>query len=438
MQHVVSEKNDKNRTFTDKGFSLVEVLVCIALIALTCVPLFAGIRLSATLNNKAHNTQKVTAYAQEELETIKSISVEDYVKDFKDSITSDGVSYSYITSGTELDAAITRANAIKNNFSKPVGISAEESAAIDAMFTPFICEKKDIDIGGKKYTMHAKFMPAEYSQFDQTSAANVNVSGFYDIAQADAVRFPVISDEINLYDDVSVAELQMKLEGLGEKKTDLDIMNNMKKHIFVEIDSPAAMEGAESGEMSVRCDVTYTYPASGTPLTDVSYCVYKGSYEVYPASGTEKGSESGGNVFIFARAFRGINNNCVNELSIKSNGDTDVYFILGRKSEGDKYYNFNKIAINEDIYGDGGVYSKDYNIKSSLVPGQKSIPGTNGMFYCNVKENGESFDLDPSKKHETIGREKYKAVGYAVEIDIYDQEDSDKRVAHLEATKIDK
>ena len=35
------EKNDKNRTFTNKGFSLVEVLVCIALIALTCVPLFA-------------------------------------------------------------------------------------------------------------------------------------------------------------------------------------------------------------------------------------------------------------------------------------------------------------------------------------------------------------------------------------------------------------
>ena len=434
MQYVVSEKKDKNRTFTDKGFSLVEVLVCIALIALTCVPLFAGIRLSATLNNKAHNTQKVTAYAQEELETIKSISVEDYVKDFKGGVTSDGVSYSYITSGTELDAAITRANEIKSSFSKPVDITAEESAAIDAMFTPFICEKKDIDIGGKKYTMHAKFMPAEYSQFDQTTAANVNVSGFYDVAQADAVRFPVISDEINMYDDICVSELLTKLAAEGKTTlTDADILGNMKKTVLVTVKSPSS-GGGTSAQMSARCDVTYSYPKTGTAEAELSYCVYKADYELYPASGTEKGSESGGNAFIFARAFMDATglNQCVNELEIKSTGDTNIYFILGKKSGSDKFYNFNKITVNDE------VYSENFFVKSGITPGERTIAGTNGKFLTNVKVNGQSFELDADKESETIGRSKYKTVGYAVEIEMFDQSDSNKRVAHVEATKIDK
>ncbi|MGN0377923.1 MAG: prepilin-type N-terminal cleavage/methylation domain-containing protein [Suilimivivens sp.] len=428
------EKGHRNRRLADKGFSLVEVLVCIALIALTCVPLFAGLRLSATLNNKAHYTQKVTAYAQEELETIKSVSVEDYVKSFKEGSVVDGVSYSYITSGTEWDAMNSRAQTIKGKLPTGLmtGLTQEEKDAVNAMFTPFICEKKDIDIGGKKYTLHVKFMPAEYSQYDQTTAANVNIAGFYDIAAADAVRFPVISDEINLYDETCVDSLLDRLTGLGETKTDADIMGNMKKTVLVTLVSPASSEGAESAQMSVRCDVTYSYPASSTPTAEISYCVYNGSYEVYPASGTDAGSESGGKAFVFARAFRGVNNDCINELVIDSTGDTDVYFILGRKSDADTFYNFNNIIVN------GDNYSENYNIKSSLVPGEKPIPGTNGTFYCNIKVNGEQIDLDAQEKYDTIGREKYKAVGYAVEIEMFDQADSDKRVAYVEATKIDR
>lgn len=427
------QKNSENIRLADMGFSLVEVLVCIALIALTCVPLFSGIRLSATLNNKAHNTQKVTAYAQEELETIKSLSVKEYVEDFKNAVVKSGVTYSYIDSGSELDEMNNRAAEIRGKLPSDfmTGLTQEEKDAIEAMFKPFICKKRDIEIGGKKYTMHVKFMPAEYSQFDQNTAANVNVAGFYDIAQADAVRFPVIADEINLYDESSVESLKVKLEGLGETKTDADIMGNMKKTVLVTIDSPVVPEGTPSAQMSARCDVTYSYPAA-SPIAEVSYCVYKASYEVYPASGTEAGSESGGKAFLFARAFRSINNSCVNELVINSTGNTDVYFILGRKSESDTFYNFNKITINGDDYSDG------YNIKSGLVPGEKPISGTNGKFFCNIKVNGEQIDLDAQNKEETIGRERYKAVGYAVEIEMFDQEDSNKQVAHLEATKIDR
>ena len=427
MQRMNAGKTQISKKMTNKGFSLVEVLVCVALIALICVPLFSGLRMSATLNSKAHHTQKVTAYAQEELEYIKSVSVESYISPYGTAGPNvvDGVSYTYINSGAEWQALSDRAQDIRNNFSSSVTLTAEQEKEL---FSPFICEKKDVEIGGKKYTMHVSFMPAEYSQYDKSTAANVNVSGFYEIAEADAVKFPVISSEINLYDSGSVALLKSKLKEVSVDKSEADIMANMKKTVCVTIESPIS---GTTDKMSVRCDVTYSYPKT-SPLAELSYCVYRGTYDVSPADGTQKGTESGGNAFIFARAFRSSSNLCENNLIIDSTGDTNVYFILGSTDTAERYYNFNNITVN------GLPYLENYIIKAGLVPGELSIAGTNGMFYCNVKENGENFDLDPDKKQETIGHEKYKAIGYAVEIDMYDQADGNKQVAHLEATKIDR
>lgn len=420
-----SKKVHRCSRTADKGFSLVEVLVCIALIALVCVPLFRGIGVSATLNNKAHYTQLVTAYAQEELENVKSLPVEKYIEPYEAGGTVDGVSYAYITSGTEWDALNDRANDIMSNMSPAVSLTAEQQKSL---FEPFICEKRDIEISGKKYTMQVKFMPAEYSRYDQSTAANVNVAGFYNVAEADAARFPVISDEVNLYDSTCVTGLIEKLKELGEEATEFDIISNMKKTVLVEIDSPPPADGSDTAEMTIRCDVTYSYPA-GAPRAEVSYQVYKGSYDVYPATGTMAGEESGGNAFLFARAFRSLDNICRNDLIINSTGDTNIFFVLGRETEADALYNFNSITIN------GASYSQDYDVKA-LVPGEMAIPGTNGMFYCNIKQNLEV--LSTSEEYRTIGTENYNAIGYAIEVDMFDQEDGNERVAHLEATKIDK
>lgn len=120
---------------------------------------------------------------------------------------------------------------------------------------------------------------------------------------------------------------------------------------------------------------------------------------------------------------------CRNDLVINSTGDTNIFFVLGRETEADALYNFNSITIN------GAGYSQDYDVKA-LVPGEMAIPGTNGMFYCNIKQNLEVLDI--SEEYRTIGTENYNAIGYAVEVDMFEQEDGNNRVAHLEATKIDK
>lgn len=406
MQEKLSLAENRRTDMADKGFSLIEVLVCIAVIAIICVPLFKSFRLSATLNNKAHYTQQVTAYAQKELEVIKSTAVEEYLPDFESAAVKDGVSYAYITSGDEWDVLNAEASAAKGAFSAPAGMTAEEQ---DALFKPFICEKKDIKIGNKKYTMHAKFRPAAYSQSGATTAANVNVAGFYEIAQADAVKYPVIADEINSQDAGCVKKLQEKLLVLGETKTEAEIMADMKKTVKVTVEENA-------GKLKARCDVSYAYPKVNS-LAEIQSCVYRGSYEALP----EK------KVFLFAGAFRDIGNACENELVITSTTDADVYFVLGHKDDGDKLYNFNNITVN------GVAYVENYYVKA-LLPGKMPIGGDK-YFYTNIKKNGG--DLDPDENG-AVGAESYQATGYAVEIEMYDQTDGNKRVAHLEAAKTDR
>lgn len=404
---------------TDKGFSLIEVLVCIALLAIVCIPLFSGFRLSARLNNKAHHTQKVTAYAQEELETIKMLSVEDYMKQ----VEADGGNK--ITSGTEWDEMNDRASGIAAKFNPGVTLTEEEKKEL---FQPFILEKKNVPVGGKNYTLHVKFMPAEYSQYDdKISAAGVNVAGYFNVAEADAARFPVISNEINLYDTVCAEVLLDKLKGIGiTDKTDADILANLQKKVEV--------TAAENGDtLEVRCEVTYSYPAE-SPSVEASYLVYKGSYEIDPvadADGLKRGEESGGSIFLLASAFQTWSGtpSIHNILEITSTGDSDIYFVLNRTEDENKLYNFEEITVN------GTPYLSGYDMKAA-VPGEMQIPGTTGTFKTNIKANG--MEVIDTEKSESIGAESYKTITYAVEIEMYDETDGDKKVADIEATKVDR
>ena len=424
--YLQSPKEMKNQIENNQGFSLIEVIVCIALIALICVPLFSGFQLTARLNSRAHYTQNVTEYVQGELETVKSLSVEDYTAVYKGeaSPAEAGVTCSYITSGTEWQEMADRASAIEAQFSAPASMTLAEK---ERLFKPFICEKRDISIGSKKYTMKVKFMPAEYSQFNESdTAASVNVAGYYDVAEADAVNFPVIADEINLYDATCITALYEKAKAIGiAVASEADIAGDIKKNIVVTIDSVT-----DSTKVDVKCDVSYVYPKD-SPEVELNYRVYSSSYDIYPTAGEKIGSESGGKVFIMANAFKSTYDECYNRLEINSSGNTDVYFILGRRAGSDDLYNFNSVQIN------GLSYLDNYNVNNALVPGEMSIPGTDGWFYSNIKTNGFILN-DAHKDYETIGTESYRAISYAIEIDMYDQTDGNTKVAHMETTKIDK
>lgn len=433
-QPDIQDVGNKIDVANNKGFSLIEVLVCIALLAIISVPLFSGFRLAARLNNQAHRTQKVTAYAQEELETIKMLSVDDY----KAQVEADGgIS---VTSGDEWAKLNETAEKIKAGFQYKDSLTQDK---LNELFQPFIMEKTNVDIGGRTYKVDVSFQPAEYSQYDQTTAANVNVAGYYDTAQADSAKFPVISNELNLYDGTCLEVLADKIIDDTGKSTasEADILANLSKTIDVEITSSTL-----EAKTKVVCRVTYAYPAVD-PKAKVSYQVYNGNYDLDPINESEGhaiGENSGGSVFLLANALQHVEKNqdgevvsgsetVKNVLNITYTGDApvDVYFILNKDASG-KLYNFDDITVN------GQSYMTNHNIQDQnpgVTAGEMTGVFGDGSFKTNIKINNASI-LD-EEQNTTVGAADYRAITYAVTIDVYDEADGD-REAHIEATKIDR
>jgi len=62
---------------TNRGFSLVELIICVAILAIAIIPLYRSMALSARTNAKAQSLQNATSLAESVMEEIKSTSVSD-------------------------------------------------------------------------------------------------------------------------------------------------------------------------------------------------------------------------------------------------------------------------------------------------------------------------------------------------------------------------
>lgn len=434
--------NSRNGKNANEGFSLVEVLVCVAIISIISIPILQGMRTAATLNFKANKTQKATTYAQEEIEKIKALTVQQYT----DKMSAEGVARTDIVNGDLFPDVYNNAESIKAAFSGTVDAEKQKE-----LFTPFYFQKDDVTISGRTYTMRTIFEPAVYSQENAAGmASDINVSALVNVTDADASRYPVISDEINSYEAASgsvsavVRNLQNRLSAKGISMTADEISRQIEKDVNIEIKT----DDSGSATISVNCDVTYRCGGE-----ELNYRVYTGTYPYSPTKSEknadssiseECGEGSGGNVFIFARAFQpeGItpttSEHCKNTITITGGGTenmpVNVYLIRGYSLDGTKTYktdyNFDEITIFGINYFSSESYYKNGEINN----------GNAGSFYTNIKSNlwdrSGMIDADASELEKMIGKGNYEARCYKITVELLD-EDGEAAV-RVESTKIEK
>lgn len=430
-----------------KGFSLIEVLICIAILVLICVPLFSGFRLSADNNRRAHHTQKATAYAQETMETIKSIPVDQF-----EALIGNAVDGAGNPTGTVQRLPVDPAKRLE--FDDP-------NIYPDELFEVIICRQEDINIGGILYDLEAEFNPVVYSQKknglnpDSTSS-DANTYTSVNVNAIDGMKFPVISDEINRYEAPDGASASAVLYNLMAQATDaqltllgadtdarlLTIYQNTTKTVRVTI-NPVGTEAelVENGityitnEIRVNCDVVYETVFGGFNLRQV-YNVYSGTFEL---KGEKLGStvsrwESGGNIFIFARAYQerlsafSGQSLLANDIEIHNNytgtGDLDIYLVEGRYSNGTGVH-FNKVSIGTYVYATIPSSSDTYS-------GEAHTGKT--RLHTNIKGQITRPDIAVTDPVETIGKDAAQLRCYEVVLTLTEQE-SGNVVAHLTTTK---
>ena len=449
------------------GFSLVEVLVCIAILAIISVPILAGFRTSMYYTNRAHKTQTATAYAQSVLETVKSTEVKEFVQQIENATDADGNQ-----TGSVEESVDTSLQAEFNG----------DTAYTDEFFKTIRCKQKDIDIGGKLYDMEVVFNPTGYSQKkdDPASSTAANDANVYAVSSVDDVNgmlFPVIADEINQYEgtgsEPSAAlynlREQLKKDQYVDEYVDgtsnirkvidqlLTIYNNLTKRVVVTIDGGTSgitkNRGSDSyyqDRIRVSCDVIYESEYEGTPLS-LKYNVYSGYYGLSGKENTDEDGnikieswEKGGNIYIFAKAYQDQyfrekgqgTKPKANKVEIRNNysgqGKLNVclvrgyYYKLdaGNKVNGQWGLNFNNVVVDETEYSSIP--------KSTSLTGEWSTSKT--YFYTNIKGMITDVILKNGDFEQTIGKEKPSMRCYEVTIKLTEQE-TGRTAADISTTK---
>lgn len=422
----------------NKGASLVEVLVSVAVLSIICIPLFKGFGTSSVLNKRAHHTQLETAYAQEVLEDMKRLSVKDFTADVLAATDKNGNPAGRVTENK--DEALA---------AKFPGYDAE-------LFTVVTCEVKDIEIGGKTYALEAVYDPLPYSSYSSTelkSAADINVFGFSEVQDIDGLKYPVISNEINKYEgskDTAASYLNdlwwMLPDGVRGSVSFQELYTKTDKTVDVIIKD----DGGSA--IKVICDVSYEAPDYSVKRT---YNVYNSSFELKELkddAGNFVSYLSGGKIYIFAKAYQDqtgtlgggmINDNTIRITNYHTGQPLSIYLVRGYYS-GASAMNPNpadKRGVNFDhVYLSDGSATKLY---SSLAPGEEPIGEVlsdsgegfpNMDFRTNIKGKGLNRVLTTEDMEQTIGKDVSKLRCYQLTVTLTDS-DSGKIAAQTVSAK---
>lgn len=455
MPYQKNVQRIKNNT----GFSLVEVLVCIAIVALISVPIMAGFRTSALYTSHAHSTQAVTAYAQQVLENVKGVDVDTFKAQVLASTDEDG-----------------NANGSVDDSDVDTALQAQFSSYSDEFFRKIVCREDNVNIGGNHYNMEVIYDPVDYSQkkdpslnaYSDTPADDANVYAVSEVDSVNGMLFPVIADEISKYEGTgsTAAAVLYNLQGQLKKNQLIDsedeearisaIYQNLTKKVKVTIlnngtESVSSLGGTDyiQNSIKVTCDITYESTYNGVALKQI-YNVFTGNYELLgrlSGTGEVEEWEKGGKIYIFARAYQDqylLDAPKSNIIEIENNysgsGKLDIYLVRG--------YYFDKPpgateAINQhglhfdQVVVDGTTYSS--MPQNTLLSGEWSDgTGGNTYFHTNIKGMFADRQLRSSDISETIGMEKPTLRCYKVTIQVYERNDDGSdgdEVANIETTK---
>lgn len=424
------------------GFSLVEVLVCIVILAIICIPLFSGFVTSSGLNLRAHHTQVATAYVQEVVEDMKRMPVETFTQEIRNSSDIDGNPNGTVTEYVD--------TALQSNFP---GYEEE-------LFKVITCRKENVQIGGKTYELEAVYDPTPYSAFfagGTETAADVNVFTTSEVENVDGLKYPVISGEINKYEGTGdtgasyLYDLWWMLSDSERASTSLNDLYN-KTHKKVDI----VIKNAGSSAIKVVCDVSYEVPEYSVKKT---YNVYNSEFEIKEAvdsGGNFIGYEGGGKVYIFAKAYQDqsgmmsggmIADNTIGIINSYSGAHPlEVYLVRGYYSDATSA-NPNPLVrrgVNFDrVYLSNGSSQKEYSTLSAgeVLTGEVAAGDANGYpnmnFHTNIKGRNLTRILTSDDMEQTIGKDVAKLRCYQLTVTLTDVTDAGniKTAAHIVSAK---
>ena len=234
----------KNKFLGNKGFTLVEVLVAVAILALIAIPLVANFAMSSRVNQKSRKNLDTTTMAQNVMEGMNAYSAEDIIKQF-DSYSGSGQSLKFLPTGTTVDSYGELQHGVD---SKTIGygVKAANGAKVGTLTVPQY--STGLDISGNSiavqpnadntYYLWVKGIAQGNQNYDMRLIMNANT-----YAANSSVKVANIASMNSLYDafyqddGTSFADACAYYDGKNNDSwiTQSMIAENLKRTVTVEV-----------------------------------------------------------------------------------------------------------------------------------------------------------------------------------------------------------
>lgn len=267
----MKEKNKAiNCIEDDKGFSLVEMIVAVAILAIIFTPILRNFTTASLTNKRAQKIQNATSLSEDIMEEIKSHTIEqlyDIATDKglivgSDDVSKDKIDFIFDYKNAASDAAENRDGA---------GFDKNKKAPYKIVFSDVTATQ------GQKYDAVVTIDPSDYSQegtedTDTDDVSNINkvkLPKLYDIQ--DSKDHAVLSWELNMHDETAA-------KNLAEENADESDSTKNVGAIISKIRSDGVKTTtitlSGSSDIEVVCNVKYEIEDGGKYI---EYNVYTGN-----------------------------------------------------------------------------------------------------------------------------------------------------------------
>lgn len=397
----------------NKGFSIVELIVAVAILAAVFTPILRSFTMAGVTNAKSQHMQNATSVAERIMEEVKGSSISDLYNEATDSASPRKDEILFLSGDDATDY-----------------LSGTEYTEDSADYTkpPYVIKYSNITATqGETFDIQVKIDATAYSDSAASDASNINGAALpqlYDIQ--DSKDHVVLSWEMSKYDSSAINNLA---EENAKSDTEKDTIKTLINGGTIKPIKTTKITFTNSGTnaVDVTCDVTYESGSASYPKKLV-YNVYSGHLDNLAVN--EK-SNGGPHAYLFyvMSAFNNteyIPHEIINVVDNSTSGVHNVYLMLQNDNERHlndlKYSNSGKTAEIELKYNDVQLAGRNdipsYTLsRSHWDKADLNDLGivTNSSFYTNLTgnniEQGKLFDI---KKKNRL---------YEVTVDVYKDTD---------------
>lgn len=368
----------------NKGFSLIEVMAAVAILAIVTTPILKSFTIAAKTNSKAQTRQDATSLSEDIMEKVKSTSIEDLYKESTGAI-----------EGKIGERVIDPA---KTEFL--FGDPATTSAVFLKKTPPYQINYRDITATlGKTYDATVNISTREYSVTPATpggdvlDASDANTFEIPDLKGVDSSKHLILSWEINGYDESAVDRIVDENAIEMTERSTISSAASSSGNKTTRIEFSPVTEGS-SDYVKIDCYVSYDIPGYANA---VEFLAYTGTLPE-PEADAEGNIPAGPNIYLFYSTTRGAGSTeCFKNEYVKINDSTtgyvhNVYMILQNGLT-----SFTDSSGSPSINIDMSITENGSEVISSIAPYTNNIIPlvTNGAtLYTNgIKPDDEDMTL---------------------------------------------